>query len=108
MAQVGMSINSSPNNLTIDLYAVLGLSPAATLDEIKKAFRAKAGEFHPDRNKSETAPAQFRAVREAYDVLGDPLKRQEYDDNRRRNLLDSPTETAREVWSNYINHLLRS
>ena len=107
MAQVGMSTNSSPN-LSVDLYAVLGLSPTATVDEIKKAFRAKAGEYHPDRNKSESAPAQFRAVREAYDVLGDPIKRQEYDDNRRRNLLDSPTETAREIWGNYINNLLRS
>jgi DnaJ-class molecular chaperone len=45
-------------------------------------------------------------VQEAYDVLSDHDKRQAYDDNRRRNLLDSPIETAREIWQNYFNGLL--
>jgi DnaJ-class molecular chaperone len=41
-------------------------------------------------------------VQEAYDVLSDSDKRQAYDDNRRRNLLDSPIETAREIWASYF------
>jgi len=41
-------------------------------------------------------------VQEAYDVLSDTDKRQAYDDNRRRNLLDSPIDTAREIWQRYI------
>lgn len=89
-----------------DHYAALGLGSDATLADIKKAFRQQASRHHPDRNTSTDAPARFRAVQEAYDVLSDETKRQAYDDNRRRNLLDSPIETAREVWRNYFNQLL--
>ena len=93
-------------NINIDLYAVLGLNSTASADDIKKAFRQKASEFHPDRNNSELAPARFRAVREAYDVLSDPAQRSDYDDNRRRNLLEVPLETAQEIWSNYVSGVL--
>lgn len=89
-----------------DHYSTLGLSSAATLADVKKAFRQKASFYHPDRNAAEDAGARFRAVQEAYDVLSDADKRQAYDDNRRRNLLDSPIETAREIWLNYFNPLL--
>lgn len=89
-----------------DHYAALGVSSAATLADIKKAFRQQASKHHPDRNDDPQAPAHFRAVQEAYDVLSDDAKRQAYDDNRRRNLLDSPIDTAREIWQNYFNRLL--
>lgn len=89
-----------------DHYAALDLNSTATLADIKKAFRQKASLYHPDRNTDVNAPGRFRAVQEAYDVLSDPEKRQAYDDNRRRNLLDSPIETAREIWQNYFNGLL--
>ena len=68
-----------------DHYTALGLGSAATLADIKKAFRQKASLYHPDRNTSPDAPARFRAVQEAYDLLSDDAKRQAYDDNRRRN-----------------------
>lgn len=93
-------------NINIDLYAVLGLNSTASPDEIKKAFRQKASEFHPDKNTSEFAPAKFRAVRQAYEVLSDPVAKAAYDDNRRRNLLESPLETAQEIWSNYVSGVL--
>ena len=89
-----------------DHYTSLGLSSAATLADVKKAFRQKASFHHPDKNSSLDAPARFRAVQEAYDVLSDADKRQTYDDNRRRNLLDSPIDTARDLWLNYFNQLL--
>ena len=89
-----------------DHYAALGLSSAASLADIKKAFRQKAALYHPDRNAAQDAAERFRAVQEAYEVLSEPDKRQAYDDNRRRNLLDSPIDTAREIWQGYFDALL--
>jgi DnaJ-class molecular chaperone len=87
-------------------YAALGLKSDATLADIKRAFRQKASQFHPDRNSAEDAPARFREVQEAYDVLSDDDKRKAYDDNRRRNLLDDPAQTAREIWQGYFQQVL--
>jgi DnaJ-class molecular chaperone len=87
-------------------YAALGLKSDATLSDIKRAFRQKASQFHPDRNSDPDAPARFREVQEAYDVLSDDDKRKAYDDNRRRNLLDDPAQTAREIWQGYFQHVL--
>ncbi len=87
-------------------YAALGLKSDATLADIKKAFRQKASQFHPDRNTADDAPARFREVQEAYDVLSDEDKRKAYDDNRRRNLLDDPAQTAREIWHGYFQQVL--
>ena len=87
-------------------YAALGLKSDATLADIKKAFRQKASQFHPDRNTADDAAARFREVQEAYDVLSDESKRKAYDDNRRRNLLDDPAQTAREIWQGYFQQVL--
>jgi len=91
-----------------DHYAALGLKSDASLADIKKAFRQKASQFHPDRNTATDAPERFRAVQEAYDVLSDDAKRQAYDDNRRRNLLDDPAQTARDIWQHYFSQVLQA
>ena len=91
-----------------DHYAALGLGSDATSADIKKAFRQQASVHHPDRNAAAAAPERFRAVQAAYEVLSDPARRRAYDDNRRRNLLDSPIDTAREIWHNYFRHVLAS
>ena len=57
-------------------YDVLGVDKSANQDEIKKAFRKKAVEHHPDKGGDE---AKFREASEAYDVLSDEQKRREYD-----------------------------
>ena len=89
-----------------DHYAALGLGSAATLADIKKAFRQKASALHPDKNTASDAPERFRQVQEAYEVLSDTDQRQAYDDNRRRNLLDSPIDTARDIWNQYFKSLV--
>jgi DnaJ-class molecular chaperone len=89
-----------------DHYTTLGLNSAATLADIKKAFRQNASFYHPDRNTADDAAARFRAVQEAYDVLSDADKRQAYDDNRRRSLLDDPIETARDIWQTYFKSVV--
>ena len=91
-----------------DHYSALGLVSTATLAEIRQAFRQQASKWHPDKNPSLDAPARFRALQTAYELLSDPDKRQAYDDNRRRNLLDDPLETAREIWSPYFDSLIHA
>ena len=85
-----------------DHYAALGLAAHATLADIKRAFRQKASFYHPDRNTAADAALRFREVQQAYDVLSDPERRQQYDDNRRRNLLDDPLQTATEIWQAFV------
>lgn len=89
-----------------DPYAVLNLSPAASLADIKKAFRQQASIHHPDRNRAPEAAARFRLVQAAYEVLSDPARRKAYDDNRQRNLLDSPIDTARAIWHDYFSRIV--
>ncbi len=89
-----------------DYYRIIGLPPTATLTEIKGAYRKRASALHPDRNPSEKAHADFQELQEAYEVLSDAARRQAYDDNRRRSLIDDPLATARVIWSNYLKEAL--
>lgn len=89
-----------------DHYLALGVSSGASLADIKKAYRQQAALHHPDRSTAPDAAARFRAIQEAYDILGDDAKREAYDDNRKRNLLDDPLETARGIWADYFQRLI--
>lgn len=62
-----------------DFYEVLGLGRDASDDEIKKAYRKLARQYHPDVNKASDAEAKFKEVKEAYDVLSDGQQRARYD-----------------------------
>ncbi len=89
-----------------DYYAILGIASDASSEEVRIAYRKKALLLHPDRNKAPEATDRFRDVQEAYETLSDASCRHVYDENRRRNLLEKPLETAREIWKNYLEGVL--
>lgn len=62
-----------------DFYKVLGVGHKASQDEVKRAYRKLARQYHPDVNGSPGATDKFREIQEAYEVLSDPEKREKYD-----------------------------
>ncbi len=90
-----------------DHYEKLGLSPSATAEIIKAAYRKKAAQYHPDKNQAPDAALRFREVQEAYEVLSDTERRKVFDDYRQRSLIEDPMATAREISSKYIQDVLK-
>jgi molecular chaperone DnaJ len=81
-----------------NLYAVLGVAPNASDDEIKKIYRSLAMRYHPDRNDAPGAEVRFKSITKAYEILSDPVKRDEYNQSvNHRIILDAEGE-AFELW----------
>ncbi len=84
-----------------DYYAMLGVSPRASAEAIRRAFRFLAKVWHPDRFPTPAdkalAATQFRVVREAYEALSDPARRRAYDERRRRSSASAPASVVREA-----------
>ncbi|MFI6906707.1 molecular chaperone DnaJ [Nonomuraea sp. NPDC050394] len=74
---------STKDYLEKDYYAVLGVPKTATADEIKKAYRKLARQYHPDTNQGDSVKeAKFKEISEANDILSDTKRRKEYDEAR--------------------------
>lgn len=80
-----------------DFYSILGITKDASADDIKKAYRKKAKEFHPDVNKDDPeASNKFKEVAEAYETLSDEVKRKNYDNPRQgRGIFDFDFDSPR-------------
>lgn len=65
-----------------DYYSALGVSPTASAEEIKAAYKRMALQYHPDRNKASNAEEKFKTISEAYAVIGNKDKRAQYDATR--------------------------
>jgi molecular chaperone DnaJ len=78
-----------------DCYAVLGVKSTATEDEIKKAYRKKALQYHPDKNPSTTAEETFKEINKAYETLSDADKRRTYDLSQQKPQFPTTTTTTK-------------
>ena len=79
-------------------YNILGVSPTASTDDIKKAYRALAMRHHPDRNPNSNAEVRFNAIKKAYELLSDPQKRAEYNYSLNNRIIMDPENEAQNLW----------
>ncbi len=82
-----------------NLYTILGVSPTATTEDIKKAYRSLAMRHHPDRNPHASAQVRFNAIKSAYETLSDPQKRAEYNYSLNNRIIIDPDNEVRTLWT---------
>ena len=86
-----------------NLYNILGVSPTASTEEIKKAYRSLAMRHHPDRNAHPGAESRFNAIKTAYALLSDPQKRTAYNQSLNNRIIIDPDDEARTLWNSLFN-----
>jgi molecular chaperone DnaJ len=86
-----------------NLYNILGVSPTASTEDIKKAYRSLAMRHHPDRNAHASAEVRFNSIKAAYEVLSDPQRRAEYNYSLNNRIIIDPDNEARNLWASLFN-----
>jgi len=86
-----------------DLYAVLGVAREASDDDIKMAYRKLAMRYHPDRNDAPGAQVRFQAITKAYEVLSDPVRREEYNQSITHRIIIDAHAEAHDLWRSLFN-----
>jgi len=81
-----------------NLYTILGVAPNASDDDIKKVYRSLAMRFHPDRNDAPGAEVRFKSITKAYEILSDPVKREEYNQSVNHRIIIDAEAEAFELW----------
>jgi molecular chaperone DnaJ len=81
-----------------NLYAILGVAPNASEDEIKKVYRSLAMRFHPDRNDAPGAEVRFKSITKAYEILSDPARRDEYNQSVNHRIIIDAEAEAYALW----------
>lgn len=88
-----------------DYYKIMGVEPKASAQDIKMAYRRLARKYHPDLNKEPDAENKFKELGEAYEILKDPAKRQQYDDSLANPRAHQSTQGSESgpayAWSNW-------
>ncbi len=84
-------------------YNTLGIAPNATEDDIKKVYRSLAMRFHPDRNQAPGAEARFKSITKAYEILSDPVKREEYNQSVNHSIIIDAEAEAYQLWRSVFN-----
>ena len=84
-------------------YNILGVSPTASAEEIKKAYRSLAMRHHPDRNMHPGAESRFNAIKTAYELLSDPKKRADYNQSLNNRIIIDPEKEALSLWNSLFN-----
>jgi molecular chaperone DnaJ len=75
----------------MEYYSILGIDNKSSQEDIKKAYKKLAMKYHPDRNNGDDV--QFKKIQEAYDTLGDPIKKQQYDNPFSNNIYNMDAES---------------
>jgi curved DNA-binding protein CbpA len=84
-------------------YNILGVSPTASTEDIKKAYRSLAMRHHPDRNPHSSAEVRFNAIKKAYELLSDPQKRAEYNYSLNNRIIIDPENEAQSLWGSLFS-----
>ena len=100
-------------NMSENYYDILKIPSNASAEEIKKAYKKLAFQYHPDKNKSEGAEEKFKTLSRAYQVLSDPVQRKNYDEERRNGgcfggsdwsrFYEDPRESFRKTFGEYFD-----